>query len=63
MENVWSLLKDRVARREPLTQEDLEFSIREEWQNLDNQEVISLTESMSQRVRMVIESEGGSVGH
>ena len=52
MENVWSLLKDRVARREPLTQEDLEFSIREEWQNLDNQEVISLTESMSQRVRI-----------
>jgi len=63
VENIWLLLKDRVARRKPLTQEDLEFSIREEWQNLDNREVISLAESMSQRVRMVIESEGGYVGH
>ena len=63
IENVWSLLKDRVARRKPLTQEDLQFSIREEWQNLDNQEVISLAESMSQRVRMVIESESDYVGH
>ena len=63
MENVWSLLKDRVARNKPLTQEDLEFSIREEWQNLDNREVISLAESISQRVRMVIESEGDYVWH
>ena len=63
IENIWSILKDKVARRNPQTKEELKLCIRQEWNNLDNQEVISIAESMPKRVRMLIESEGEYTGY
>ena len=63
MENVWSILKDRVAKRNPQTKEDLKNFIRQEWRNLDNDEVITIAESMPDRVLMLIENKGSYTGY
>jgi len=63
MENVWSILKDRVAKRNPQTKEDLKNFIRQEWRNLDNDEVITIAESMPDRVQMLIENKGSYTGY
>lgn len=61
MENVWSMLQTRVAQRDPQTMRELKNCITEEWENLENEVVSILAESMPNRVSMLIESEGAYV--
>ena len=63
IENVWWLLKNKVYSRNPRTKADLEQFVMEEWENLDNNVVIPIAESMSNRVNMLIENEGSYIGY
>jgi len=63
MENVWAILHSRVAKRNPRTIEELKLYIGQEWQRLDNDEAITIAESMPNRVSMLIETEGAYTGY
>ena len=58
IENLWHLLKQRVYRRNPQTQEELEQFIMEEWDDLSDETVRNLANSMARRLEMVIERNG-----
>lgn len=63
IENVWNVLKNKVYQRNPRTQMELETYIREEWDDLDDNIVISIAESMPRRLEMLIETEGHHTGY
>ena len=55
------MLQTRVAQRDPQTMREPKNCITEEWENLENEVVSILAESMPNRVSMLIESEGAYV--
>jgi len=63
IENMWSLLKDKVAKRSAQTLSELETVIRDIWENDSElkQTCKSLFSSMRRRVRSCIRSRGGVV--
>ena len=46
-----------------MTTEELKLYIRQGWQRLDNDEVITITESMPNRVSMLIETGDAYTGY
>lgn len=60
IENVWSLLKRRVRRsiRPGASLAQLEVLLRQEWQQLDQDVINKLIESMPSRIRQVIDFSG-----
>ena len=59
IENVWRLLKWRVGKRFPHTDEEVRRYIIEEWAKLMKEDFIKYIESMPERCRAVIEASGG----
>jgi hypothetical protein len=58
IENVWHVLKIRVADRKPTTLKQLARAIRKEWSMLSEEYAAKLVDSMPQRVQAVIEANG-----
>ena len=61
IENLWTILKDKVAEKEPTNMENLQSAIEEVW----TKEIIAvycqkLVSSMPQRLRAVIANKGGN---
>jgi transposase len=63
IENVWGILKRRVAERRPQNIAELTRYLLEEWDNLDQKIINDLIESMNQRFDWCIEEQGKSIGH
>jgi transposase len=61
IENVWGILKARIARRGPKTIPELKAILQEEWNNLDQAMLDELIASMPWRFRMCIEEHGKSI--
>ena len=59
VENVWDLLKDRVAEHSPETVDELKKWIRFEWDKLKKPEFLSTISSMPQRCQAVLDANGG----
>ena len=55
-ENLWSVLKVKMAQRHPITLEALVNAIKEEWNELPNELVYNLMDSMESRIRALIDS-------
>ena len=63
IENVWALLKKRVAELEPSNLTQLQKNIKLVWKNLAPNLAQSLTRSMSDRINQVIDREGDSIDY
>jgi hypothetical protein len=58
IENLWPLLKVKVAQRRPKTLEDLVNVIESEWNELPSELAYNLMNSMENRVQALIDSSG-----
>jgi len=63
IENVWALLKDRVANRRPGNLDELESIIRQEWNALSRDYAVRLISSMPGRLKQVIDRDGDAVDY
>lgn len=61
IENVWGILANRVQHRRPRTVKGLKRVIEDEWQKLCDQTIKNLYDSWSDRMKAVIESQGGNI--
>ena len=59
IEHVWDMLGRRVRRTQPKSLSDLATRLKAAWQELPLDQVTNLVDSMSRRVRAVIEVHGG----
>jgi transposase len=60
MEQVWSLLRDKVYTRAPTTKQELRDALRHGWRAIANTTVAALFASMPARLRAVRQSKGGN---
>jgi len=58
LENLWSVLKSRVQKRQPNTANDLWVITKEEWDAITKDEVIGLFNSIQHRLTEVIRNKG-----
>ena len=63
IENLWAILKDKVAEVSPKTVEDLINIIIDVWNNLSMRTIENLINSMPKRLRKVLESEGNPIDY
>ena len=61
IENVWSILKVRVEKRQPKTKAELKTAIEEEWHMIGDATMQNLVTSMVKHLRLCIFSHGNSV--
>ena len=54
IENLWALLKRRVAKYSPKTSDDLWNIIKEEWYAIDNDTISKLYASIPQHLKEII---------
>ena len=58
IENLWSILKTRVAYRRPHLTKDLIKAINKEWNNLPKELALKLITSMEKRIEALIDASG-----
>ena len=58
IENLWSVMKRNVGKRNPETFEDLKITIYEEFWSIDEHIVENLIMSMNHRIKAIIEVDG-----
>jgi transposase len=59
IENVWRLLKQRVAKRHPRTLVELRQCIEKEWAGLELSDFARYIENMGERCQAVVDARGG----
>lgn len=59
IENLWAILDERVQKRKFTTLNGMKKVVREEWNKLDQSLLHRLIDSVSDRIRKVIEARGG----
>ena len=59
IENLWAILKSKVAKRSPKTVPELKAVLVEEWDRIPIQTIQSLVQSMPKRLSDCIKSKGG----
>ena len=63
IENVWSWLKNQVNKEMPKNVNALKSCIRKHWRTLDEGFLAPYFDSMTERLEMVIENEGGRINY
>ena len=63
IENLWGILKARVAMRDPQSIPDLESFLIDEWNKLDQETIDALIASTPMRFEMAVQEERKSIGH
>jgi hypothetical protein len=63
IENVWGILKFRIATRAPKNSRELKDLLQEEWDKLEMETINGLFQTARERFRMCIKEEGRSIGH
>jgi hypothetical protein len=63
IENLWAIMKRRVALLNPQTINDLTQIIRSVWEEISTVELINITSSMHRRLQKVIDANGGPNGY
>ena len=63
IENVWSIVKDRVMEKNPQTKNQLKFVIRQVWREVDRDKAMCrrLIASIPKRLQAVIKVEGDQI--
>ena len=60
LENVWGILVNRMQHRRPRTLKGLKRIIEDEWEKLSDQTIKNLYDSWPDRMKAVIENQGGN---
>jgi transposase len=63
IENIWNIMKHRIEKRKPININELKTFIDEEWENIEKGVIINLINSMKNRCRLVIESDGERISY
>jgi hypothetical protein len=63
IENIWGILKSKIARRDPQSMRELEQFLMEEWDNMNQQVIDMLLSQASARFKMVVHEKGKQIGH
>jgi transposase len=63
IENLWPVLKDNIARREPKSKEDLIRIAKQEWKRLDLDFLRTLIDSLPRRLLLVRRANGGPISY
>jgi len=63
IENIWSWLKSEVSKDRPTTLEAMKRSLRKHWKRLTPEFLAPYFNSMPDRMRMIIESEGNRINY
>jgi len=58
IENIWSILKDQVEKRQPKSREELEQVIKEEWYKIDQKVIVHCIEHTGKRIKEVFDKNG-----
>jgi len=61
MENLWPILKKMVRERLPESIPELRNYIYEEWENLNNEYIHTLCDSIHSRIDLCIQSKGNQI--
>lgn len=59
IENIWSIMKHKVRQSNPETIQQLERQIQIAWEDISNDVIQNLIDSMSNRCAAVIKANGG----
>ena len=60
MENLWGLVKRRMSKEQPSTQEELKGAIRRAWNSVTPEDCYHLVSSMPRRIQAVIAAKGAA---
>ena len=60
IKNLWSILKSKVYRRFPKFADELWKAIEEKYYSIDDDVIIALYDSITRRLKAVLQSEGGN---
>jgi len=63
IENIWALLKNKVKKRQNKTIDEFKVSIKECWNEIDQEHINNAIKSMSKRIKSVIDNKGGSINY
>jgi transposase len=63
IENVWALLKDSIAQRQPKSKEQLINFAKEEWSKLNPDFLQTLVDSVPHRLELVRKAKGGPISY
>lgn len=63
IEHLWSILKKKVAERNPTSRTNLISIVDEEWNNIQKETTAKLVESMPNRVNAVLMAKGGHTNY
>ena len=63
IENIWCILKSRVAERCPKNKIEFEHFIEEEWNKIDKKLCEKLIESFGKRCKLIINAKGGYIDY
>lgn len=58
IENMWSVLKEKVSRTCPKSLEDLWIQIQKEWYDIDYYLVLKLYDSIPERLNVILKNKG-----
>ena len=58
IENIWSILKQNVSKRQPKDKKSLIKVVKEEWKKIDNDLLKRIIDTMEQRLKQVIKQKG-----
>ena len=59
IEHLWSIIKQKIAKRKPSNLEQLDEAIKKEWNQFDSKFTNSLVESMPRRILALLKARGG----
>ena len=59
IENLWSIMDERVAKRKFRTEKGMKKAVIEEWKKLEERTVCNLVNSVPDRIRKVMKAKGG----
>lgn len=58
IENIWSVLKLSVSKTETKTVQEFVSAIRTSWDNINDDIITNVIESMEKRIKLVIKNKG-----
>ena len=58
IENVWSILKERISEKNPLTKQQLIDVAQQEWDDIPQQQIQNIIKSLPSRLETVIRKKG-----
>jgi transposase len=63
IENIWALLKNKVKKKQNKTIEEFKESIKECWNDIDQEHINNAIKSMPKRIKSVIDNNGKSINY